>query len=67
MKQTFKCHECGREFEIEADHFIPGVYGQLVDDKGVTHTFVDPTSDKTCDICVAVELGMLIEVSSNYE
>ena len=62
MKRIFKCSQCGDEIEIEADHFIPGVSGQLVDDNGVIHTFVDPTSDKTCDICVAVELGMLVDV-----
>lgn len=57
MKQTFKCRECGNKFEIEADYFIPGVSGQLVDHDGTLRTFVDPTNDKLCDVCVAIELS----------
>ena len=56
MKQTFKCRECGNEFEIEADYFIPGVSGQLVDRGGVLRKFVDPTNDKLCDVCVYFSL-----------
>lgn len=56
MKQIFKCSQCGTEFEIEADNFIPGISGQLVDDEGIVHTFVDPTEDHLCDICTYVRL-----------
>ena len=65
MKRTFECAKCSNEFEIEADHFINGVKGQLVDDKGILHTFVDPTEDHLCDICVDIELGKLVEVSES--
>lgn len=60
MKQIFKCRECGNEFEIEADYFIPGVSGQLVDANGVLCKFVDPTNDMLCDTCVAIELSHYI-------
>ena len=61
MKRTFECAKCGNEFEIEADHFIDGVKGQLVDDKGILHTFIDPTEDHLCDICVNAELTGLAQ------
>ena len=57
MKQIFKCSECGKEFEIEADHFVDGVSGRIVDSKGILHTFVDPTTDKLCDVCLAINLS----------
>lgn len=56
MKHIFKCRECGQEFEVEADYFIPGVSGQLVDANGVLRKLVDPTDDKLCDICVYFSL-----------
>ena len=56
MKQTIKCSKCGIEFEIEADYFIPGVSGQLVDDDGVMRKFVDPTDDHLCPVCLYFEL-----------
>lgn len=60
MKQIFKCRECGNEFEIEADHFVDGVSGQIVDSKGILHTFVDPTTDKLCDVCLAINLSTYV-------
>lgn len=56
MKRVFKCHKCGQEIEIEADYFVPGVSGQLVDTNGVLCTFIDPTNDHLCDICLYFSL-----------
>ena len=56
MKQTFKCSKCGLDVEIEADYFIPGVSGQLVDHDGVLRKFVDPTNDHLCNVCVYFSL-----------
>ena len=56
MKQTFACSQCGRDVEIEADYFVPGVTGRIVGSDGVVHTFVDPTDEHLCDICLYIEL-----------
>lgn len=56
MKQLFKCSRCGDEFEIEADYFMAGISGQLVDGDGVMRTFVDPTEDHMCPACVYISL-----------
>jgi hypothetical protein len=70
-KQTFKCVKCGDEFEIEADHFIPGVSGRLYDGKGTLLVFVDPTENHKCAACVYMELvesGMkLMEESDEHD
>lgn len=61
MKRIFACTKCGSEFEVDADHFIPGISGTLVGNDGVIHSFVDPTTDKYCIACVyeqIVESGM---------
>lgn len=52
MKRAFKCSKCGDEFEIEADHFVPGVSGTIVTSDGVKHEYVDPTGDHKCLACV---------------
>ena len=46
----FRCPRCGREHVIEADYFVPGVEGTIMD-----KIFVDPTVDRHCPECV-VEL-----------
>jgi hypothetical protein len=50
-KRKFNCAECGDEFEVEADHFIPGISGTIVTSDGVKHTFIDPTEDHLCPAC----------------
>ena len=65
MKRLFTC-KCGTKFEIEADHFIPGVSGTVVTSDGVRHEYVDPTDDHLCPACIYIafmesaELGGLL-------
>lgn len=56
MKRIFTCCKCGIDFEIEADHFIPGVSGTVVTSEGVKHEYVDPTGDHKCMACIYIEL-----------
>ena len=56
MKRNFTCCKCGTEFEIEADHFIPGISGTVVTSNGTKHTYVDPTNDHKCLACIYEEL-----------
>ena len=60
MKRIFNCCKCDAEFEVEADHFIPGISGTIVDSKGVLHTYADPLADHKCMVCIYKELSGLL-------
>ena len=51
LKRTFKCRDCGVEFEMEADAFIPGVYGVMYNNDGKPFYFIDPTTEHRCPEC----------------
>ena len=60
MKRIFHCFKCGDEFEIEADYFEPGVSGTIVTSDGIARTFVDPTNDRLCPICMDIVVRELL-------
>ena len=55
MKKTFTC-KCGVKFDVEADHFIPGVSGTVVTSDGVKHEYIDPTGEHLCPACIYIQL-----------
>ena len=65
LKRTFKCCDCGVEFEMEADAFIPGLYGIMYDNNRKPFYFIDPTTEKHCPTCldILVESYLLVQPS----
>lgn len=53
MKREFTCATCNKNFEIEADKFIPGVSGDLYTNDGGHIRYVDPTTEHICPRCVS--------------
>lgn len=51
QKRTFKCPDCGVEFELEADAFIPGVSGVMYNGDDTPFNFIDPTDEHRCQTC----------------
>ena len=63
MKQIrkFKCLECGEEFEVLADAFLPGVHGTLSQQDGSDYVFIDPTMVVRCIPCSFRMIRELVE------
>lgn len=61
QKQTFKCPDCGIDHEMEADAFIPGVYGIMYKDDGTKFVFIDPTTEHRCPACNDIFVERLLE------
>lgn len=55
MKQTIEltCAVCGCKFVAEADYILPGVSGFVVNKSSEQTTFLDPTGEHHCKLCVA--------------
>ena len=54
MKQTIEvtCATCGVKFTAEADYFIPGISGRMVNNKGEELIFIDPKGEHHCKNCI---------------
>lgn len=63
MKQTrkFKCLDCGEEFDVEADAFLPGVHGTLSQRDGPDYVIVDSTMEFRCIPCNCRMVRELLE------
>ncbi len=61
MKQTVKliCAACGCEFTAEADYILPGISGFVVNKSGEQTTFLDPTEEHHCKLCVAEAIAVI--------
>ena len=61
QKRKFKCLECGEEFEVLADAFLPGVHGTLSQQDGSEYVVVDPTMAFRCVPCSFRMIRELLE------
>ena len=61
QKRKFKWLDCGKEFDVEADAFLPGVHGTLSQQDGPDYVIVDPSSPKMCKPCVYLRIRELVE------
>ena len=68
MKQQIEltCSTCGVRFPAEADYILPGISGVIVNSAGEEITFIDPTAEHHCKLCVngAVEVILRKECDS---
>ena len=54
------CASCGAKFHVEADYIIPGISGHYANANGEDISFVDPTGEHHCRLCIYEAIGVIL-------
>lgn len=60
------CATCGATFIDEADYIIPGVSGFATNNSGEQVTFIDPTAECHCELCIREALEVILRKGVTY-
>ena len=68
MKQQIEltCATCGATFIDEADYILPGISGFATNKSGEQVTFIDPTAEHHCELCVREALEVILRKGVTY-